>query len=356
MQIAINIWPLKTAHKERGIGYYTRNLLEALKADRSIQIQEFIKLSEVKDVDVLHYPWFDLFFHTLPLKRPFPTVVTIHDVIPIIFPDYYPVGIKGKINFFLQRLALRSCKIIITDSQTSKDDIVKHLKVASYKVRVVPLAVDQNFRVLNDAKLIKVKRKYHLPDQFLLYVGDANWVKNLPFLIKGFNELVKISDFENVKLILVGGVFLKKVENILHPELDSLREINRLIKELGLEDKILRLGHIEEEELVAFYNLATVYVQPSFYEGFGLPVLQAMSCGTPVVASNRGSLPEIGGDACVYFDPQNLNQFISLIKEIIQNKSLQSKLSKLGFEQAAKFSWDKVIRETKSVYEKAVRK
>lgn len=357
MKVAINNLPLKTAHKHRGIGYYTSYLLEALKQDSSLEVQEFADLSEVSDADIVHYPFFDLFFHTLPIRRKFPTVVTIHDVIPLIFPDHYPKGLKGKINLVLQKIALSTCKHIITDSETSKKDITKYLKITDKKITVIPLAADPQFRVLNnDTQLLHIKRQYHLPDQFLLYVGDANWVKNLPFLIESFRQLIGSREFANVKLVLVGGVFLKNVENIDHPELKSLKLMNRLIKKYGLEENVIRPGQISIEELVAFYNLATIYVQPSIYEGFGLPVLQALACGTPVVSSNRGSLSEIAGQSAVYFDPEDLKQFTSIIKELVENTSIRHKLSRLGIKQAAKFSWEKTAEETKLVYLKTIRK
>lgn len=356
MKVALNVYPLKSAHKDRGIGYYTKNLLEQLKKDNSIEVVEFTSLSEVKKADVTHYPWFDLFFHTLPIKRRFPTVVTIHDVMPLIFPGHYPTGFKGEINLLLQKIALGSCKHIITDSKTSKADIVKYLKLQEEQITAIHLAVvDEYFTVLrSDTKLIYIKRRYRLPDKFLLYVGDANWVKNLPFLIEGFHQLIQESEFEDIKLVLIGGVFLKDVENIDHPELESLKLVNKLIKQYGLETRIIRPGQIKEDELVAFYNLATIYVQPSLYEGFGLPILQAFACGAPVISSDRGSLPEIGGKATVYFDPTNIKQFISVAQEILENKSLQDKLSKLGLEQAKRFSWKKVAEETKSVYLKVL--
>lgn len=355
MKIAINIIPLNSAHKERGIGYYTQNLLSILEKDKSVTVQPFTKISEVLDSDIIHYPWFDFFFHTLPVKRPAPTIVTIHDVIPLIFKNKYPSGIKGRINFFLQKLSLNGCKAIITDSETSKQDIVKYLKIKEQKVNVIPLAADDSFKVLGEIKLILTKRKYKLPDRFILYVGDANWVKNLPFLIKGFKKIADDSEFSDVKLIMVGGVFLKKIDDINHPELESLKKVNHLIKELKLESNLIRVGNIEKEDLVGFYNLATVYVQPSFYEGFGLPVLQALSCGTPVVSSNGGSLKEVGGEVVIYFDPLNLNAFVTVLKEVIQNKSLQDKLSKLGLKQAQKFSWAKTTYETKLVYQKILK-
>lgn len=350
MKIAFNIKPLKSAHKERGIGYYTRNLLEGLKKEADLEIVEFEDLSQVRNADVVHFSWFDLFFHTMPLSSPLPTVVTVHDVIPLIFKDHYPVGLRGKINFFLQKLALKRCKRIITDSYVSKVDIVKYLKIDESKIAVVPLASDQKFKVLNESKLLFIKRKYNLPDRFLLYVGDANFVKNLPFLIECFNELIAESQFADLKLILVGEVFLKNVESIDHPELESLKKVLRMIKDLGLADKVLRPGRLEVEDLVAFYNLATVYVQPSLYEGFGLPVLEALSCGTPAVISQNGALKEVGGDAPLYFNPENKRQFKTLVAEVLQSKSLQQKLSKLALTQAAKFSWERVAAQTKSVY------
>ncbi len=129
MKIAINILPLKSKHKDRGIGLYTSNLVENLKKDPEVKIQEFIHLSEVKNADIVHYPWFDFFFQTLKFGKKFKTIITIHDVIPLIFPKQYPVGIRGKFNFFLQKLALKDCKNIITDSKVSKMDISKYLKI-----------------------------------------------------------------------------------------------------------------------------------------------------------------------------------------------------------------------------------
>lgn len=356
MKVAINTLPLRSGHKDRGIGYYTHNLLEALKLDDSIEVIEFSNLSEVNNVDLVHYPWFDLYFHTLPLRKPYPTVVTLHDVIPLIFPNYYPVGFKGQFNLALQKLALGGCKRIITDSNTSKKDIVKVLKIDEEKISVVPLAVSDDFRILPDTKILQIKRKYKLPDQFLLYVGDANWVKNLPFLVEGFSRIIQRSGLEQVKLILAGGVFLKKVENINHPELESLKAVNRIINKLNLSDRVIRPGNLEKEDLIGFYNLATVYIQTSFYEGFGLPILEAMSCGTPVVCSNSGSLTEIGGDAAVYFNPLNLSQFVSIISDILQNKSLQVKLSDLGLKRVKEFSWEAFAQKTKEVYFKIIYK
>lgn len=356
MRVGLNVTPLHSGHKLRGIGYYTQNLVDYLKREKNIEVCEFTKISEIKEVELVHYPWFDLFFHTLPIRKNFPTVVTIHDVIPLLFPEHYPIGFKGRFNLYLQMLALRNCRLIITDSLSSKKDIVKHLKINDKKVVTVPLATGSEFRILKDTELIKVKMKYNLPETFLMYVGDANWVKNLPFLIDCFRNLSRIEQFKGIKLALVGGVFLKNVENINHPELESLKEVNRKIRNYGLENRTIRPGYITDSELAAFYNLATVYIQPSLYEGFGLPLLQSFACGTPVISSNAGSLPEVGGKAALYFKPTDQNQFTFLLSETLNDKSLRHKLAKLGLEQVSKFSWEKTISQTIEVYKRVISK
>lgn len=354
IKVAFNTLPLKTGHKTRGVGTYAKNLLENLQKRSDIKIEEFDKLSTVKEVDLVHYPWFDLFFRSLPFKKKFPTVVTIFDVIPLVFPSQHPLGIRGKGSFFLQKLSLKGCKQIITDSQSAKKDISSFLKIKPDKIQVIPLAADENFKVLPESKKIQIKNKYHLPDRFILYVGDANYTKNLPVLIEAFSKLYNMAEFQDLKLVLVGGVFLKKVENIDHPELESLKAVNRLISQNNLEEVIIRPGQIDIDDLVGFYNLATVYVQPSLYEGFGLPVLEAMSCGCPVISSKVSSLPEVAGKAAVYFDPQNGEQLIKILQQILTDKSLRLKLSKLGLQQAMKFSWEGVADETIKLYHQAL--
>ena len=281
-------------------------------------------------------------------------MVTVHDVMPLIFPRNYPIGLKGKVNFYLQKRSLNKCKKIITVSQTSKDDIVKLLKIKADKIVVIPEAASDKFKMLSEGQILNVKRRYKLPDRFLLYIGDANFVKNLPFLIDSFQILRKKSGFGDLNLVLVGGVFLKKVDNIDHPELESLKQVNKKIKDNNLEDFVIRPGQVNEDNLVGFYNLATVYVQPSIYEGFGIPLVEAFSCGTPVICSNTSSLPEVGGDAAIYFDPKNKNQFISLLEQILKDSSLQTKLSKLGLKRAAMFSWEKVALDTLKLYEEII--
>lgn len=353
MKVAFNVYPLQSAHKGRGIGYYTQNLLDQFRKKDDLQIIEFTDTNQVKDADVVHYPWFDLFFRTLKLSK-YPMVVTVYDTTPLIFPQEYPVGFKGKINFYFQKRSLKNCQRVITISLCSKKDIVKYLDIPEDKIKVIPLAANGAFRPLSDAEKLFIKRKYNLPNHFLLYVGDANYVKNLHFLIMGFKALKE--NFPDLKLILAGGVFLKKPQSIDHPELKSLKNIFQKIDQFKLENEILRPGQISTEDLVGFYNLATVYVQPSLYEGFGLPVVEAFACGTPVVASNTSSLTEVSGNAALYFDPRNITQFREVLTQLLQDKSLQDRFSRLGLKRAQLFSWEKTANQTVKVYEEISRK
>lgn len=354
IKVAINTKPLSSGHKTRGVGFYTRNLVEELKKNSSLEIIEFSEENKLKKVEAIHYPWFDLFFRSLPLRKSAPTIVTIHDVIPLVFSNKFPPGKKGKINNFFQRLSLRTCKYVITDSYSSKKDIVKYLKIREDKIKVVYFAAEGVFKELGDVAKIKIKNKLKLPDNYLLYVGDVNFTKNLPFLIKGFAVLKKDPKFSDLKLVLVGSSFLKNVENIDHPELASIKEVNQLIKDGNLEKDIHRLGFIQTEDLIGVYNLAKIYIQPSLYEGFGIPVLEAMACGIPVICSNTSSLPEVGGEAAMYFNPRELDEFVKLTRNLLLNSALRNELLLKGLKQSKRFSMERVADETVEVYKQAI--
>lgn len=345
MKVAIDVSPLKNPNRYRGVGIYTNQLAESLK---SLNISDFsfqlIESGEItKDYNLIHYPFFDLFFLTLPLKKEKPTVVTIHDTIPLVFPEHYPPGAKGNLKFQSQKFSLKNVKAVITDSENSKKDIFKYLNYPQDKIFVIPLAPAKDFKVIkNKDYLDKIKRKYKLPEKFILYVGDVNYNKNVLGLIKAFNSFRdQEKDFE---LVLVGKAFLEK-------DLKETQEIMQLINLLDLNKNIIRLGWVSQEELVGIYNLASVYCQPSFYEGFGLPVLEAMACGCPVAAANTSSLPEVCGKAAIMFDPYNMKSLVEGIKMTLNQKS---ELIVKGLKQVGKFTWDKVAQKTYEVYQKVV--
>ena len=344
MKIVIDISPLQSGHQFRGVGAYTQNLIRALK--RADQKNEYLlvdNFKKAKDADILHYPYFEPFFLTIPLLGRKRIVVTIHDLIPLVFPKNYPPGIKGTLRFQIQKLSLKKVKAIITDSQASKKDILKFLKVPRDRVYVVYLAASESFKPITDHEsLTGVKKKYHLPDKFVLYVGDVNFNKNILGLAAACKNI-------KLPLVIVGRQAAHEKFDHFHIENQPLVQ---LIKQYGNDPEVLRLGFVPENDLILLYNLASVYCQPSFYEGFGLPVLVAMGCGCPVVAANTSSLPEICGKAAILVNPHNVDDLARGIKLVLNNAKLKKRLIQEGFRQAKKFSWEKTARETIKVYEK----
>lgn len=353
IKIGFDVSPLRSGHAVRGIGYYTKNLSEALK--------EITRKPEYKEVnveflntqltinnqqfDILHHPYFDLFFSTLSLRKKQKTIVTIHDVIPLVYPDKFPPGLRGKIKFLIQKFSLQSVNAVLTDSQHSASDIFRYLGYPREKIQVVYLAPGFSFKPLGMSLREKtvLRQKYHLPDKFVLYVGDINYNKNVPGLLGAMSRLEK-----SVSLVLVGKAFEDN-------NLEEVKEIRELIGKLDLEGRVVILGWLPEDDLVAIYNLATVYCQPSFYEGFGLPVLEAMASGCPVIASCASSLPEISGEAALLVNPEDEEEMAAKIKDVFSDKKLHQELVRLGKENVRRFSWEKTALETLKVYEKVAK-
>ena len=302
----------------RGVGVYGRNLTEELGKVPSLEITD-------NNPDLVHFLYFDPFFLTLPPIRKTKTVVTVFDLTPIVLPNLYPRGVRGEIKWQIQKRLLKSVDAIITISQSAKNDIVKIIGIPQEKVFVTYLAAGTECKKLN------LRKK-----DFILYIGDVNANKNI------FNLLKAIAILPNQKLVLVGKAFVE-------PELPEARAIRDEIKNLGIEDRVTLAGYVSDEEKIVLLNKAAVYVQPSIYEGFGLPVLEAMSCGTPVVCGRNSSLPEIAGEAAIFADvinPQDLAQKIIMAKK--------GELVAKGLVQAKKFSWEKTARESYKIYEKVL--
>ena len=340
MKVAINSSPLKSGHANRGIGVYTQNLLLALKKHPEIELLEFARLDEVKQADVVHYPFFDLFQHTLPLNKKFPTIVTIHDVTPLVFPKAYPPGIKGGINLSLQKFALQNVKAIITDSQASKNDIQIHLGINPDKIVPIYLAASSEFRIINDKKSLEnTKKKFNLPEKFAVYNGNVNWNKNI-------NNLTKACLNANLDLVIIGKSFLEK-DNLNHAE---KRAFKQFLANFENNPRVHRLGFVETRDLANILNMASCLLMPSFYEGFGLPILEAQACGTPVIISRISSMPEVAGDAAMYVEPQEEAQIMMAIAQLLQDEKLYKDLVQKGLENVKKFSWQKCADQTINVY------
>lgn len=333
--------PENEANSIRGIGSYTRNLADALQSNYSNDEISPVILNSDTSADLVHYTFFDPFFSTLELSKA-PTVITIHDLIPLKYPSHFPSGMRGKLNWVLQRSRARRASHIITDSEASKKDIMQIIGINGDRITVIPLAAALG--KYDATRLSKVKSKYSLPKRYLLYVGDINWNKNVPGLIREFGRL----EDPNLNLVLVGKAFMGT---------DPIPErlaIDKAVKESGKESLIHRLGFVDSTDLPIIYHEALLYIQPSFDEGFGFPLIEAMSVGCPVLSSNAGSLPEVGGDAVEYFDPYS--RFAKDINSIINSPTTLTRLGKLGLKRADMFTWDKVAISTHQVYEKILAK
>lgn len=334
MKVAIDSGPLNSGDAIRGIGIHTKELIKAIEKikhkDMQIEVVDF-KSTDLSKYDIVHYPYFHPHRLTLPFKKPAKKVVlTIHDLIRLVYPKAYPPGIKGQIYFYLQKLNLRNVDAIVTISETSKKDIVRFLNINPKKIFVIMLAPQS--MVVN-----KQNEELDLPDKFVLYVGDVNYNKNLL-------NLAKACKLAQLKLVIVGKqAIVEKVDQ--NVENNPWREFLRLYKN---DNDIIRLGFVND--LDAIFRKATLYCQPSFYEGFGLPLLEAFERKVPVAASRTQALVEVGGDACEYFDPNSPSDIAAVIKKISDNKILRNNLITKGNNRIKEFSWQKCAKETLKVY------
>jgi glycosyltransferase involved in cell wall biosynthesis len=352
MVVKIQSLPAGSEGAARGVGFYTRSLVQALRRHvPGLTVLYHSSQSpagpeaETTTYDLVHYPFFDFFFHTLPAHHSVPAVATVHDLIPLLFPKRFPAGIKGRLNWWFQRRSLRRLDLIITDSQTSKRDLVRELGLDEKKIRVVYLAADPAFKRVADAKkLDEVRQRYGLPDRFALYVGDLNWNKNPLGLAAVCRRL-------RIPLVVVGKA---AKEMPADPSNVWNQERVAFIKAAGKSEQIFTPGFVAVEDLAAVYSLARVYLQLSFYEGFGLPVLEAMRCGCPVVAGETGSLPEIGGEAAIFVDPTDLDGTAAVIERVWRDEELRERMRTKGTERAAWYSWEKTAKETAAVYQEAL--
>lgn len=342
MKIGIDANPFISADKFRGVGSYTETLISGLKLYDLENIYRVIRWSEGKerDFDAFIFPYFSPFNISLPFLKTTKVIVTVHDLIPLVFSENFPIGLKGRFSWFVQKNLLKGVNGIITDSFVSKKDIQDICSIRKSKIFVVYPAINEIFKKNRDFRAQKrIRQKYQLPDDFILYVGDSNWNKNVPSLIKASKVL-------KLPLVLVGEVFKKRNVDLNHPWNKSLKEVKSLI---AGDNRVLTLGFIPSDDLVNIYNLALLYVQPSYYEGFGLPVVEAMASGCPVISSSKGSLPEIGGDASLYFDPYK-DELPGVIKKLSRNKVLREKLISKGSLQANKFSSKNMVQDLKHVF------
>lgn len=274
--------------------------------------------------------------HLLLPLRGLPTVLTVHDLIFKLFPQYHK-----KLNYWYLNWAMplycRRATAIIAVSQASKRDIVQFYGIDPAKIRVVYEAAAAHFEPPPPARIDLVRQTHHLPEQYLVHLSTIEPRKNLSRLLDALVLLRK--QFPSLNLVLAGG------RGWLYDDFFAK------IEALGLATAVRVLGWVEDEELPAVLAGASLAVQPSLYEGFGLPILEHMACGQVVAASHSSSHPEVGGDAAVYFDPTDVEEMVAQIGRLLRDQAEYEDRRQRSLVQAAKFSWQRAARETIAVYD-----
>ena len=294
----------------------------------------FIRIMRKGGRKLLHLPNQHLGRYAVFCSCPF--ILTIHDLIRFyILKDLYDrPPLKESFYLMLDGLAFKKAKHFIAISESTKRDIIEYLKIPEQKITVIDQGVDHR---------LYYPRREHLPDlEYVLFVGSEEPRKNLGTMLKAFFMLKKDKAFSNLKLVKVGD-----------PRSERYRQSTlKVITDLGLHEDVSFTGFVSDEELALYYSNAGCLLFPSLYEGFGLPPLEAMACGCPVVTSNTSSLPEVVGEAGIMVNPYDTNGLAKAIREVLTNSKLRDDMVRKGLEQAKKFSWEKAARQTLEVYNK----
>jgi glycosyltransferase involved in cell wall biosynthesis len=336
-----------------GIGRYIRELTQALPVygpDFSFDLLErahapIYGLREqweipalAKRADLLHVPHFNF-----PLNWKKPLVVTIHDLIYLSYPSAAKSNLAPLyLRFMLNQLAKRDAKIVAVSEFTKRELLRIFPGFKAKNITVTYEAVSDYFRILDkdDKTLPDIAGKFALKTPFVLFVGSLKPHKNIPALIRALAAIKALKKLPH-ELILAGRVDGANTE----------------LRQLLTEHSFVRcIGNTSDEELRALYNRAETLVMPSFFEGFGLPVLEAMACGCPVIASTTASLPEVGGEAAVYFDPRQVDALERVLYNVLTDSDKRNSMKKKGLEQIHQFSWIKTANQTLEVYRQALQK
>jgi mannosyltransferase B len=357
--------------KKTGVGWYIYNIVKELsKSDKNDYIAEFINFMgrhdvksqidydiKIKQNKLLTYTMYNFltkkmnishnlilgtksdiyhFFNfTIPKNIKGKVIVTIYDTVFFSAPE--TMGDMKAISEY--KYAAERSDLILTISESAKSDIIKHFNVDEKKIEIVTPGIDLEKYLHNytDMELENVRKKYKLPENYILYLGTIEPRKNIERTIKAFIKYKKeVKD--DLKFVIVGGKGWK-YDNIM-----------KLIESMGTD--IILTGYIDEEDKIPIYKLAQIFAFPSLYEGFGMPVLEAMAAGVPVITSNVSSLPEVAGDAAILVDPLNEDEIFEAYKKILSDKKLQLEMIEKGLEQAKKFEWKESAKVLEQIYEK----
>lgn len=356
MKIAIDVQT--TMGRPTGFGFYVSNLVKNLKNIHSGHKYLLVEPDSEKDfstpkrffwdqltypivakkhgADLLHQPCF-----SAPFLFKGPIVITIHDLISMLFPENIPFASR---MFYSKWMPITYGKAtqIITVSQSTKNDVVRLLQIPPEKITVIPLAVEEKYqKSLAKSEIERVKEKYKMKGEYILHVGTLEPRKNLHFLISVFAKLIQDNKNDNLNLVIVGkkGWYF-----------EGLFE---LVKKEGLENRVTFTGYVDDEDKPAIYQGAKMFAFPSLYEGFGLPPLEAMASGVPVISSNTSSMPEVVGDAGILLNPKDEKDWIEAITLVNTNEPKRKGMTEANKIQIEKFNWEKTAQKTIEIYEKA---
>jgi len=275
-------------------------------------------------------------YYLMPYHPGVPAVLTVYDVIPLRFPAQSTL--QARLLFrWMTWLALRAARQAVAISKATRRDFIAHFRFSPQQIAAIPLAADPAFCPQGPEMVAAVRAHYGLPEQFVLYLGSNKPHKNLVRLIEAWQRTM--STLHTSACLIIAGAWD-----------DRYPEPRRRVTELGLDHSVRFLGPLPETDLPALYSAATAFVFPSLYEGFGLPVLEAMACGVPVACSNTSSLPEVAGDAALTFDPLDTGAIARTLAGLITDPELRADLSVRARQRAAQFSWSRVAQKTKEIY------
>ncbi len=288
-------------------------------------------------VNLFHAP-----HYVLPPMTPCRSVVTIHDCIHLRFPQYLP----SRLGYAYARSSLwvaahRSARVL-TVSEASKRDILEYFRVPESKVTVIYNAIDERFHEEPPAdEVMRVQERYQLTDPFILYAGNIKPHKNLERLIEAFH-MVRRGELEHIKLLIIGD------------EISKYATLRRAVHRYKLHKHVRFFGFVPDATLAILYRLARVFVFPSLYEGFGLPPLEAMASGTPVITSNLSSLPEVVGDAAMLIDPYQPDAIAGAMRRVLQDERLRDDMRERGLARVREFSWGRSVKRVREIYDEVL--
>lgn len=283
-------------------------------------------------LDIYHSPDFTL----PPTLSDIPTLLTVHDLSFLRAPESAAPGLRGYLEIAVKR-SVKLATHVLADSQSTKDDLIELYATPEDKITVLYSGVSSDFRPITDPnRLMKIRQHYKLGEKpFVLSVGTLQPRKNHATLIKAFEQAFRDSEYN---LVLAGGRGW------------SYEEVHALVRSRGLQHRVLFPGFVADEDLSALYSSADVMTFPSLYEGFGLPVLEAMACGVPVLASNTSCLPEVAGGAALFVNPRNIEAMSDALLKLVSNVDLRKTLREKGFERVEQFSWQSSAEKLLGVY------